>query len=99
MNDLGENHKHMSNRTAKLHPRRPGLASAQLVPTEIAVCPECGGPIKWWCPDDIWCFCEGSNHAPEQSAAMLERWDAVEATVKAWLAGRGSTIKSTGGAE
>lgn len=61
------------------------VGRAQLVPTEIAVCPECGGPIKWWCPDDTWCFCEGSNHAPEQSVEMINKWNAVEATVKAWL--------------
>ncbi len=64
-----------------------GSGGSRPVPKEIAVCPECGGEIKWYVikPGDAFCCCLGSKHAPEQTEAMLAKWLAVETTVTAWL--------------
>lgn len=63
------------------------------VPKEIAVCPECGGPIKWHnLSGDVLCFCNASHiHAPEQSSPMLLKWNAVEEKVAQWLKIHGVT--------
>ena len=66
----------------------------QTVPTEIAVCPECGGLIKWWALENLWCVCESSNHAPQQTAEMLAKWNEVESKVGNWLKAQSHAGKS-----
>lgn len=74
-----------------------GMGRPQDVPLEIAVCPECGGPLKVWRPDDVWCYCPASTHSPEQTAEMIAKWNEVEAKVAAWLKAKSHTDKVSDG--
>jgi hypothetical protein len=65
------------------------VESPYKVPPEIAVCPECGGPIEWRLlsdEEDYFCFCSARElHPPNQAPVMLWKWNETEVAVAKWV--------------
>ena len=73
--------------------QRLTVASPEMVPEEIAVCPECGGRLWWQVTTDdglrdLDLDCSEEDWEIDPHRGWMSDWEPVLSKVRRWLAGR-----------